>query len=256
MGVIKIALKLITPPAREPLSLALAKLHLRQDGTDDDNLIAGLITAARVYCEGFQNRAYLEQTWDYWLDAWPPKDEIEIPLPPLQSVASVKYYGNDDTEYTLAATEYDVDDKGFAGRVVLKDSKSWPSVTMRPSNGIVVRFVAGYETYSSTVSTSATAVTKTAGDTFSTTWPAGKLVTINDATYRLASVESTTGLTLAATAGVQTGVAFLADDVPETFIQAMILQLKLLYDDYPPAERERREKARDALLWLERVKPV
>lgn len=253
---IKIALKLITPSVREPLSLALAKSHLRVDSTDDDNLIQGLITAARVHCEGFQNRAYLQQTWDLWLDAWPPGDHIDIPLPPLQSVESVKHYGTDDTEYTFSTDYCDVDDKGFRGRVALKYGVTWPSMTLRPTNGIVIRFVAGYETYAATVTTTGTAVARTAGDEFSTNWTTGKTITIAGTTYRIASVTSADALVLESTAGNQVSVAFTANDVPETIIQAMILHIKLLYDDYPPAERERLERARDALLWMERVGAV
>ena len=252
------SLNLITPPAREPLSLALAKEHLKIDSTftDDDNLIQGLIIAARKYCEGFQNRAYLTQTYDLWLDHFPSGKYIDIPLPPLQSVTSIKYYGTDDTEYTLAATEYDADTKGFVGRVVLKYSKTWPSTVLRPSNAVVVRFVAGYNTYSSTVSTSTVTVTKAAGDAFVTTWQAGKLVTINGVTYRLASVTNETTLVLATTAGTQSSVSFLTDDVPEMVIQAMILHVKLLYDDYSPQYRQQVERARDSLLWMERVGAV
>lgn len=251
---ITIALKLVTPPAREPVSLALAKSHLRGiDHADDDNIIQGLIISARRNAEGFQNRAYLEQTWDMWLDAWLGKDCIDIKLPPLQSITSIKYYDTSDVEYTLATTEYDVDTYSEPGRVVLKSGKTWPSTTLRPSNGIVIRFVAGYATYSSTVSTSGTSVTKTAGDDFVTSWQEGKTVTINGVTYRIASVASTTGLILAATAGTQTGVAFQADDVLETVKQAMLLDIELNYDDHPPQYAETLKKRRDSLLWMERV---
>lgn len=251
------ALKLITPPTREPMSLARARYAVRRDSeTIDDDIIQGLLTAARVYAEGFQGRAYMEQTWDYWLESFPTDDYIEIPLPPLQSVTSVKYYGTDDTEYTLAATEYDVDDKGFVGRVVLKYNKTWPTTTLRPSNAVVVRFVAGYSTYSATVTTAGTAVTRTAGDEFQTTWQEGKSITINGVVYRIASVTSADALVLASTAGNQVGVTFQANDVPETVLQAMVLDMKLGYDEYMPADRERMEKARDALLWMERVSAV
>jgi len=54
---------------------------------EEDDLITALIVAAREYAEGFQNRAYITQTWQLWLDDWPGRDYIEIPLPPLQEPA-------------------------------------------------------------------------------------------------------------------------------------------------------------------------
>ena len=138
------ALKLITAPAVEPITLTEAKAQLRVDGSTEDTQISSYILAAREYCEGFQNRQYITATWDLWLDDWPSKDRFDIPLPPLQSVASIKYYGTDNTEYTLAVTEYFVDDKSDPGRIVLAYGKSWPSTTLRPVNGVVVRFTAGY----------------------------------------------------------------------------------------------------------------
>uniref|UniRef100_A0A6M3K180 Putative head-tail connector n=1 Tax=viral metagenome TaxID=1070528 RepID=A0A6M3K180_9ZZZZ len=49
----------------------------------EDDLLTALITTAREDCEDFQNRAYITQIWELWLDAW-PDDFIKIPLPPLQ----------------------------------------------------------------------------------------------------------------------------------------------------------------------------
>ncbi len=138
------ALVLVTPPAVEPVSLPEAKNHLRVDITDDDNLIMLLITAAREYCESFQNRAYITQTWQLWLDAWPEGNEIRIPRPPLQAVNSIKYYGADNSEYVLPPTDYIVDTAGEPGRIVLAYGKSWPSVTLRTTNAVCVEFVAGY----------------------------------------------------------------------------------------------------------------
>ena len=140
-------LKLITKPTSEPVTLAEAKAHLRVVNDAEDSLINGLITAAREYCEYYQNRAYITQTWELWLDKWPEKNFIKIPKPPLQSVQSVKYYGiddTDDTEYTLDTEEYYIDDKSEPGRVSLAYNKSWPSVTLRPISGICVTFTVGY----------------------------------------------------------------------------------------------------------------
>lgn len=138
------ALTLVTGPAVEPISLDEAKKHLRVDITDDDTLIENLIASARRYCEKFQSRAYITQTWELWLDEWPEENYIEIPLPPLQSVASVKYYDTDGAEHILDASDYFVDMKSEPGRIVLAYGSTWPSTTLRPANGVVVQFNAGY----------------------------------------------------------------------------------------------------------------
>ena len=140
------SLKIVTAPALEPISLDEAKLHLRVDLDDatEDALINSLITTARQYCEGYQRRNYITQTWELWLDDFPPLIYINIPLPPLQSVTHVKYYGTDDTEYTFSSDDYFVDTKSEPGRVSLGYIKQWPSTTLRPVNGVCVTFVAGY----------------------------------------------------------------------------------------------------------------
>lgn len=110
----------------------------------EDDLLKALILAAREYCEGFQNRQYITATWELWLDKFPDKDYIRIPLPPLQSVASVKYYGTDDAEYTMPPADYFMDNKNGPGRLVLGYNKTWPSVTLRPANAVCIEFTAGY----------------------------------------------------------------------------------------------------------------
>jgi len=110
----------------------------------EDDLLTALITVARQYCEDYQNRAYITQEWELWLDDWPDEDYIRIPLPPLQSVEAVKYYGTDDTEYTIDSDDYFADTKSEPGRVALAYSGVWPTATLRPVNGVLVEFTAGY----------------------------------------------------------------------------------------------------------------
>lgn len=138
------SLKINTQPTTEPVSLDEAKLHLRVDSTDEDVLIQSYIKAARIYAEKFQNRAFVTQTWDLWLDAFPSKDYLEIPLPPLQSITSIKYYDTANTEATMTASDYFVDVKSDPGRVCLAYGKTWPSTTLRDYNGVDITFVTGY----------------------------------------------------------------------------------------------------------------
>ena len=110
----------------------------------EDDLLEALIATAREYCEGFQNRAYITQKWELWMDGFPSRDFIRVPKPPLQSVEAVKYYGTDNTEYEMLVTDYFVDIKSEPGRLALTYSASWPTTTLRPVNAVCVEFTAGY----------------------------------------------------------------------------------------------------------------
>lgn len=114
----------------------------------EDDLLTALITVAREYCEGFQNRQYITATWELWLDGFPSDGSTKIPLPPLQAVNSVKYFDTTNVEYTMSTADYFVDAKSEPGRVVLAYGKTygktWPSTTLRPANGVCIEFKAGY----------------------------------------------------------------------------------------------------------------
>jgi uncharacterized phiE125 gp8 family phage protein len=136
------ALKLKTAPEEEPVTLEEAKAHLRVDTEDDDELIEALIKAARETCETFQNRVYITQVWELWLDAWPEQIWIKLPLPPLQEDVEVKYYDVNDLSETF--DDFLIDMKSEPGYIVLNTGASWPSTTLRPANGVCVTFAAGY----------------------------------------------------------------------------------------------------------------
>jgi hypothetical protein len=94
------ALKLITAPIAEPLTLAEAKAHLRVDESDDDALIEALIVAARQGAEHITQRALMPQTWELALDQF--ESEIRLPKAPLASVIGVKYVES-SFPYTITA---------------------------------------------------------------------------------------------------------------------------------------------------------
>lgn len=139
------ALKISSAPSVEPVSSAEARAHLRVDTSDDDTLIGNLIKAAREYAEQVTRRALVTQTWELTLDEFPGEDEIEIPLPPLQSVTNVKYYDEDGvTVTTMSSADYVVDTYNEPGKIVLTSGSTWPSDTLREANGVIIKFVAGY----------------------------------------------------------------------------------------------------------------
>lgn len=136
-------IRLITPPAAEPVTLTEAKAHLRVDHSADDVLISSMIEASRVYCEQFTARAFVTQTWEMVIDQFPPND-LMIPLPPLQSVTSIKYDDGGGVEQTLGATEYEVDTVSQPGWIV-PVTTGWPSSIWQGINSVRIRFVAGYD---------------------------------------------------------------------------------------------------------------
>ncbi len=109
----------------------------------EDEVLSGFIETARQSCEGYQNRAYITQVWDLFLDNF-PDIPFNLPFPPLQSVTHIKYYDTDGTEYTFDSGDYQVSTAGFKGRISLGYGKTWPSTTLRPMDGVNIRFVAGY----------------------------------------------------------------------------------------------------------------
>lgn len=147
------ALRLITAPSVEPLTLAQAKAHLRVDHSDDDAMIGMLLAAARQHIDGrdgWLGRALVTQTWELVLDSFPggcaganSGPEIKIPIPPLQSVTSISYDNADGDPTVLPADTYTVDTDSAPGWVVPNSDSPWPT-TFNAINAVRIRFVAGY----------------------------------------------------------------------------------------------------------------
>ena len=85
-------LRLVTPPAAEPVSLGEAKAHLRVDHVQDDLLIANLVTAAREAIEAETSRSLLTTAWEWRSAGWPADGAaLVLPRAPLLAVSGVTY---------------------------------------------------------------------------------------------------------------------------------------------------------------------
>lgn len=132
----------ITGPLVEPVSLAEVRQAAHINYDVENALLQVWIAAAREEAEHYQRRAYLTQTLEMSFDVWPPFP-VTLYRAPLQSVTSVKYYGTDDTEYTLDSSYYYVDTSSQPGRIGLGYSVILPTTTLRPTDSVKVRYVAG-----------------------------------------------------------------------------------------------------------------
>ena len=83
--------RLITPPAAEPVTLEMARLHTRAEAVEDDALLTVLITAARQQGEGVTRRVFGESVWEE--ETGPLTAPLRLPLVPCMAVESVTVGG-------------------------------------------------------------------------------------------------------------------------------------------------------------------
>ena len=131
-------MRLITPPAAEPLTVYEARAHLRLDETDtsEDAALGEAIQAAREAAEHETGRALLEQTWETTADYF-PVGGIELGRPPVQSITSITYRDSAGAQQTLAPSAYTLDD-------TVQPAEAVPVVAWPTGTDVRVRFVAGY----------------------------------------------------------------------------------------------------------------
>jgi len=137
------AYRLDTGPTVEPVTAEEVKTYARVAHAVEDYLISSWISAARKLAEDYQHRSYLTQTYKLVYDSF-PESIIEFPRPPLVSVEQVAYYDYEDTETVFASTNYTVDTISEVGRLSLNYQVQWPTVTLRPINGVIIDFTSGY----------------------------------------------------------------------------------------------------------------
>lgn len=133
----------ITPPAVEPVTLDDVKSAARIDTEAfDDQLERYIIPAIRAEAEHRLGRRLITQTVELVLDAF-PDGEIDLRLPNVQSVTSVKYLDTANVQQTFANTNYTLDSDSSPGRILLNTGVSWPE-TDDVANAVRVRYVVGY----------------------------------------------------------------------------------------------------------------
>jgi uncharacterized phiE125 gp8 family phage protein len=159
--------QLITSPAAEPVSLELAKQHLRVDFSDEDSYITALIVAARQYAEKVTKRAFFNQTWlrtlDFFplygrvegsrspseRDSWPygtwywDRVTIDLPMPRTVSVTGITYLDSNGGEQTLPTSLYNVDTSSIPARITPAQGSFWPILNNYIPGSVKITFVAG-----------------------------------------------------------------------------------------------------------------
>lgn len=138
----------VTAPVHEPVTLDELKdqVNIPLATLDHDAKLWLFLRTARATAEDFLQRWFVDQTRDYVIDTFPAGNTIRLPGGGLTSITSLTYTDSDDAATVWATTNYFAYTASEPGELVLEDSKSWPSVTLKPKGGIVIRYVLGVAT--------------------------------------------------------------------------------------------------------------
>jgi len=158
-------LLLTSAPVRLPVGLDEIRAHLRLDdgAVAEDAAVMGMVRAAVGACERFTGRALISQSWALFLDHWPAAHDdgplgegwsrgpdtvtavrtLNLPKPPLRSIAQIKTFDESDNAIVWPGANYFVDTASAPGRVAARTGQTFPQPG-RATNGIEIDFVAGY----------------------------------------------------------------------------------------------------------------
>jgi hypothetical protein len=186
------ALLCTQPPALEPVSLSELKDMLRIDPSDttQDDVLMGLNSAARAWCETVTQRRFVQQTWQLTLDFFPGyidmklagqkvsspfvsgsnavlvgiRYAIVLPYPPVFNFETFTYIAaNGDTVDMFNGSDnpadwaFQLDTLSQPARVMPIFGQMWP-VAKVVANALQMTFTVGYATPISVVTSANVAV--------------------------------------------------------------------------------------------------
>jgi uncharacterized phiE125 gp8 family phage protein len=146
-------LSVITASTVESVSIAEVKAQARIDGTEEDDLIAAYITAARQWCEAYVARPLTATAVSYRLsldsfcDRRYYKDGVlYFPVAPVLASSGITYQPSDgSTSATWASSNYSIDVYSEPARLAPVYGQVYPD-TRAQLNAITIPFTAGYST--------------------------------------------------------------------------------------------------------------
>lgn len=117
--------------------------YLRVSSSDDQLVIAGMLSAATGWVEQWTERALITQGWRLVLDAWPADGLILIDRTPVLSITSVAYVDTAGAAQVLAPADWQLDRNGAPARLAPAPGTTWPQVREQLA-AITIDFQAGY----------------------------------------------------------------------------------------------------------------
>ena len=130
----------IEGPAVEPISLSEMKDYLRLDDDAQDDLVTGLVKAARLMIEAASRRILVEQRWRVVLDRWPEDGRVMLPISPILAVDGIKVFDASGAEIEVPAASFELDRMSDPPSITVTDARA----PAKARNGIFIELRAGY----------------------------------------------------------------------------------------------------------------
>jgi uncharacterized phiE125 gp8 family phage protein len=154
-------LKVHTAETAYAVTQAEIKAWNKIDSSDDDTVVALIERAVHNWAKEYTNRSLTTTTYQLFIDSIYSVDipiaegsyvgidrdinrrSIILPKSPVSSITHIKYYNEEDSATTYAASNYFLDDAAMPGKIVLRNGASWPT-GLRVANALEIQYVAGY----------------------------------------------------------------------------------------------------------------
>ena len=131
-------------PTDWPISLDMAKKHLRIEHGEEDDLIQIYIDAAVDYALQYTGNSFAITKYRLYLDDWPTEIPAYLRKPPFRAVVGIFYTDVDGAEQALPSEQINVKPYSLIGDVTV--TGTLPAVQEGVSK-IYVEYVAGYGRY-------------------------------------------------------------------------------------------------------------
>lgn len=160
-----VSLKLVTPPAETPVSVAEAILYLRIDNDLENTRVETMIKAATIHLENYLGIKFVTQTWDVFMDYFPLESKsdwwggereiaiselyrtrrnITLPIGIASQLTEFVTVGDDGTVVSETPSNYDLDTANNSARIGLRLGGVWPTTVLKGNSGIRFRLVVGF----------------------------------------------------------------------------------------------------------------
>lgn len=127
-------------PESEPVTLTEVKTHLRLSHDSEDELLEGLIRAAREDVERTTGMALIDQNWRLVRDRWPRGNRLALMRHPVREILSATLFDEEGQASVVDPADYQLDDVSRPARLHFER----PLQLLRAMNGIEIDFKAGF----------------------------------------------------------------------------------------------------------------